>query len=184
MTGILRYVMLGIIFIGIAGLAILLISDSKKTKGKKNTKATKNTKGKKTKKAKKSKGNFKTTGNTQDTLPFKSIEIYSPSNPTGLILKENNVTYVGIIEVFGINYNLLDASEREILEKSFEMLLNGIDYPIQLFIQSRRIDIENYEAKYNKRLKEQQDELTKIIDKIEFYKETDSENKDWKKFAG
>jgi len=174
MTGIVRYIMLGIIFVGIAGLAFILINDSRKNKNKKTETKPKNKKAK----SKSNKKTKTTTGATQETLPFKSIEIYSEDNPTGLILKDDLITYVGILEVKGINYNLLDIAEREILEKSFEMLLNGIDYPIQLFIQSRRIDIENYKKKYESRLEEQRSDLTKLSDKIEYYKETDPENKE------
>ena len=34
------------------------------------------------------------------------------------------------------------------------MLLNGIDYPIQIFVQSRKIDIENYKKMYEDMLAE------------------------------
>ncbi len=178
---IMRYVMLVIVVLGAGGLGYLLFIDGRKTKNKdKLPKAKKGDRNSNTKESKKNnnesklsfKGGKTNIEYTQDTLPFESIEVFTPDDPTGLIVKKDQRTFVGVIEVYGINYNLLDVAEREMLEKSFELLLNGIDYPIQLFVQSRKIDIENYKKKYEERLAEQKKALDKTIDKINFFKET------------
>jgi hypothetical protein len=180
---IVRYVMLVVVILGAGGLGFLLIFDGKisnlKGMAQSHKNVINNTKEKKKKEEKKSfsKINRKVNvGYTQDTLPFESIEIFSPDDPIGLIVKRNNQTFIGIIEVYGINYNLLDIEERELLEKSFEMLLNGIDYPIQLFIQSRKIDIENYKKLYENRLAEIKKALEKTLDKIKFFQENKARN--------
>lgn len=100
----------------------------------------------------------KTYSSTQDNLPFKSIKSIGSSTDKALIIKDND-EYVGIIEVNGINYNLLSVDERLTLEEVFQKLLNGLDYPIELFIQSRNIDIENYNLIYEKRLDELKEQL-------------------------
>lgn len=106
---------------------------------------------------------------SQTILDFDTIqEISSTPSPTGLIIRNNSKEYVGVIEVFGINYNLLALREREILEDSFTKLLNGIDYPIQIQIISRRIDIDRYIRNNEKRLKEISENIKKMNDRLEF----------------
>ena len=101
-------------------------------------------------------------GVTQDFLDFEDIQIFSRDNPMGIIVRKEKSEFVGIVEVFGINYNLLSVEEREILEDSFGKLLNGIDYSIQIYVQSRKLDIDKYENKYESRL----EEIKKNIDSL------------------
>lgn len=179
---IMRYVMLVVVVLGAGGLGYILFMDGRKTKQIEKMPKAQKSNTKENKKNKERKLSFKggkiNIGATQDTLPFESIEIFSPDDPTGLILKKDKRTFVGVVEVYGINYNLLDVEERELLEKSFELLLNGIDYPIQLFIQSRKIDIENYKKQYEDRLAVLKKSLDKTIDKINFFKETKPESEE------
>jgi hypothetical protein len=110
----------------------------------------------------------------EETLPFSSIEIFAPDNPIGIIEMKDKVNFVGAIEVSGINYNLLDEAERELLEKGFERLLNGIEYPIQLFVQSRKLDIENYKKKFESRISDMRKSLDKMMEKINFQEDNTS----------
>lgn len=99
---------------------------------------------------------------TQEFLDFEDIQIFNKDNPMGIIVRNNKTEFIGIVEVFGINYNLLSVEEREILEVSFGKLLNGIDYPIQIYVQSRKLDIDKYENRYEARL----GEIKKNIDSL------------------
>lgn len=94
--------------------------------------------------------NFK---NTQDRLPFSNIKSIGEVEDKSLIVKDKN-TYVGVIEVKGINYNLSSIDEKLLLEDVFQRTLNGLDYPIQIFIQSRRVDVDSYNNLYRKRIEE------------------------------
>lgn len=116
---------------------------------------------------KKGNSNIKNVKFTQKYLPFKDIKTIGSINDKALIIKNNN-QYVGVLEVFGINYNLLSIDERLVLEEIFQMMLNGLDYPIQIFIQSRSMDIENYEKIYTDRLEEINQELKKEESKLNF----------------
>lgn len=115
-------------------------------------------------------------GYTQDFLNFDDIEIFSKDNPMGLIIKGNKSEFVGIVEVFGINYNLLSMEERLNLEESFSKLLNGIDYPIQIYVQSRKLDIEKYDHKYDTRLQEIKDNIDSQSIRLKFLKENNEDN--------
>lgn len=111
---------------------------------------------------------------TQDFLDFDEIKVF-PETGYGLIVRNNKKDFVGVIEVDGINYNLLSLEEREVLEDSFGKLLNGIDYPIQIYIQNRALDIEMYSKQYANRLSEIEKEINKTHSKIEFLKDTNGD---------
>lgn len=86
---------------------------------------------------------------SQHLLEFEGIEVLSDDVA---LLKKNNNTYIGVMEISGINFNLLSDIERISLEDSFAELLNGLDYPLQLFVQSKKIDLENYMNAYKNRI--------------------------------
>jgi hypothetical protein len=109
----------------------------------------------------------------QDFLDFEKIEEMNPNNPVGLIVRKSETEFVGMIEVFGTNFNLLSMEERNILEDSFSRLLNGIDYPIQIYIQTRKLEIENYKQIYAIRFSEIEAAIKRLNDKIEYARQQD-----------
>lgn len=172
---------LGLAFV----IVIVVMLDGKKVKtlekinSLKQTNTKNNSKNKKT--IKKDKGNqpdpciF-----TQDILEFDRIEEFSPDNPIGVIVKKNTRDFIGIIEVEGINFNLLDYEERLMLEKNFQVLLNGIDFPIQLYIQSKKLSMEGYLKQYSDRLGDIEKSLKNILEKIELLKQKQADEKEVK----
>lgn len=96
--------------------------------------------------------------NSQESLPFKSIRTAGGQNGPALVVK-NDDSYVGVIELEGVNFNLLSVSEKIILEDVFQRTLNGIDYPIQIYVQSRKINLDSYNTIYEERL----DEITDLL---------------------
>ena len=67
-----------------------------------------------------------------------------------------------IIMVSSINYDLKSEDEQNALTSSFQRLLNSVEFPIQFFVQSRRLDIRPYLATLEKRLKEIPEELLQV----------------------
>lgn len=104
---------------------------------------------------------------TQLNLPFKEIKSFGNADDKALIIN-NNSSYVGVIEVYGVNYNLLSVDEKLLLEEVFQMVLNGIDYPIQIYIQSKRMDIDNYNHIYEERIKDLEGLLKNENNKLSF----------------
>lgn len=90
---------------------------------------------------------------SQENLPFKMIKSAGGGDAPALIVK-NGDSYVGAIEVYGVNYNLLSIDEKHVLEEVFQKTLNGLDYPIQIFVQSRKINLDSYNTLYKKRIEE------------------------------
>lgn len=59
-----------------------------------------------------------------------------------LILPNNR--YRSIIQTSAINFELKSESERDALIDSYQSFLNSLDYPIQLVIRVREVDLDEY----------------------------------------
>lgn len=153
-----------IILLGFIVFVFILDGDKSKIPTKKNKKNNKNNKGADNS-SKANNVHGKNTYKTQDKINIQKIKSIGDGEDPSLIVKDNN-EYAGILEVYGVNYNLLSSRERLTLEEVFQSMINGIDYPVQLFIQSRRIDIENYRNIYNNRLDELADRLKQERNKL------------------
>jgi type IV secretory pathway VirB4 component len=108
---------------------------------------------------------------TQEFVPIKEIR-------QGIvILKDDSMR--GIIMASSINFALKSSDEQQAILLQFQNFLNSLDFSVQIFIQSRRLDIRPYLALLEGRLKEQTSDLLKIQTReyIQFIKNfTDSSN--------
>lgn len=175
--GILQVVVIGLgVVLAIAGVVLIVFDgDINKVKkmlgkitGKKIEIEESTKKAPKSATQKKNEKNVTTVGTTQEFLDFEEIVTLSKDDPKGLIVKKDGKGFVAVVEVKGLNYNLLSLEEREILEMSFGKLLNGIDYPVQIYIQSRKLYIENYNTLYTKRLEEIKKNYENLVNRQEF----------------
>lgn len=57
------------------------------------------------------------------------------------------------------NYDLKSAGEKESIEYAYQGFLNGLHFPIQICIQSRRIDLDSYLEKLDQMLADQSNPL-------------------------
>lgn len=67
-----------------------------------------------------------------------------------------------ILIVSGINFDLKSQEEQELILGAFQDFLNTIDYPVQFFIHSRKVNINSYLEKVKQREKQETNELLKI----------------------
>ena len=70
-----------------------------------------------------------------------------------MIVQENGDKYVMVIKCQGINYDLMSETEMLAVEEGFSNFLNTLKYPIQLYVQSRSLNLEDEINKYKDRLK-------------------------------
>lgn len=82
-------------------------------------------------------------------------------------IKEDTVimrdgTIRGIIMVSSINFALKSEDEQNAIIAAYVSFLNNIDFPLQIVIQSRELNIEGYMELLRKKAKEQTNELLKI----------------------
>ena len=81
-------------------------------------------------------------------------------------------TLRAVLAVSSINFALKSNDEQEALIAQYVQFLNTIDYPLQIVIHSRPLDIAPYLAKLAAREKEQQNELLRV------------QTADYRKFVG
>ncbi len=91
---------------------------------------------------------------TQDFVPIKEIR-------DGLaILKDGSMR--AIILASSLNFALKSEDEQGAILTQFQDLLNSLDFSIQIFIESRRLNIAPYIALLEERKKKQASDLMKI----------------------
>ena len=95
-----------------------------------------------------------------------------------MIVQKNGERYLMAIECEGINYDLMSEVEKTAVEQGFIGFLNTLRYPIQLYIQTRTINISNSIEKYNQKLDQTKQEL--LAKRNEYNKMLQSNNVDSK----
>lgn len=91
------------------------------------------------------------TSTKSSTLGFVEI---SEIRDSVLILREGQMR--AVLAVSSANFALKSIQEQEIIIGAFQGILNSIDFPIQILVQSRRLDLTSYIEK----LKHIEDNLT------------------------
>ena len=77
------------------------------------------------------------------------------------IIRKNGNKFLMIIECQGINYDLMSGMEKNGVEQGFIQFLNTLRYPIQIYVQTRTVNLEGSIISYKARVKEIQDRLLK-----------------------
>ncbi|MBI5134571.1 MAG: hypothetical protein HZA81_04305 [Candidatus Taylorbacteria bacterium] len=91
---------------------------------------------------------------TQEFVPIKEIR-------QGIVvLKDGSLR--AVIMASSLNFALKSADEQQSILMQFQNFVNSLDFSIQIFIQSRKLDIRPYIALLENRLKEQVSDLLKI----------------------
>lgn len=86
------------------------------------------------------------------------VEIKSIKNET-IILKAGALRQ--IIAVSGINFDLKSEEEQELIINGFQDFLNSLSFSLQIFIHSRKINIDRYLDNLSARLEKETNELLK-----------------------
>jgi type IV secretory pathway VirB4 component len=106
-----------------------------------------------------------TTGkSSQDFIPIKEIR------DGVVVLKDNGMR--GVVMTSSVNFALKSADEQNAIIYQFQNFLNSINFSIQIFTESRRLDIRPYIGLLEKVAKDQENELLQVQTReyIEFIK--------------
>ena len=60
-----------------------------------------------------------------------------------MIVRKNRQQYVMVIKCKGVNYDLLSEEEKIAVENGFTQFLNTLRYPVQLYIQTRSLNLKD-----------------------------------------
>ena len=82
-----------------------------------------------------------------DFMEFEKVE-------DNMIIGKNGTKYLMVVECQGINYDLMSEVEKNSVEAGFIQFLNTIRHPIQIYVQTRTINLESSISTYRERVKQ------------------------------
>lgn len=115
---------------------------------------------------------MKTLATFQKWLPFKEVL------PDGIVKLKDN-TFIKIIRVFPINYNLKSELEKKSILNSFKLFFKTCGFDIQILIQSTKEDLSKYIGSLNKEQEKDENKEIQWMYKeyIDFISDKNSKNK-------
>lgn len=115
--------------------------------------------------------NHRKTNQTKEKKNIEPIKEYSKESifsfmefdkiEDNMIIKKEKKNYLMVIECQGINYDLMSGVEKTSVEQGFLQFLNTLRHPIQIYIQTRTVNLVSSISTYRNKLKEVQDKLVK-----------------------
>ena len=107
----------------------------------------------------------------QEWLPFETILENG-------IIKLKNLSYIKIIEVIPINFNLKSELEKESILNSYQIFLKTCNFDFQILIQSNKENLEKHISQINLQKKKEKENIQKIADDyIQYIKELNQNKK-------
>ncbi len=146
-------VILGIMLMLLVILAVVYMSSKLKRNSKVENNTTNNAnekeRGKKSKKYKEYR-----TDSIMNFLEFDTVV-------DNMISQKDGMRYVMVVECQGINYDLMSEVEKNSVEEGFVQFLNTLRHPVQIYTQTRTVNLESSIQSYREKVKETETELEK-----------------------
>lgn len=83
-----------------------------------------------------------------------------------MIVRKNRTQYIMVIQCKGVNFDLLGEEEKLAVENGFTQFLNTLRYPVQLYVQSRSVNLRESIEKYESRVNDIKNEILKLDSQI------------------
>ncbi len=120
----------------------------------------------------KKKENYRESSNKEKTVavetPTKTYQVESVFDfmefdkiEDNMICIKNGTKYVMVVECQGINYDLMSEMEKNSVEEGFVQFLNTLRHPIQIYTQTRTINLESSIQTYRAKIHEIEEDLNK-----------------------
>jgi hypothetical protein len=84
-----------------------------------------------------------------------------------MIIQKDGSRFLMVIECQGINYDLMSGVEKAGVEEGFVQFLNTLRNPIQLYIQTRTVNLEQSILSYKEKLRRVEEKLNRM--KMQYY---------------
>ena len=104
-------------------------------------------------------GKFTTNLNRESILEFMEFDEIVDN----MIVRKGGTQFVMILQCNGVNYDLMSEQEKISVEEGFVQFLNTLRFPIQLYVQSRTLNLRDIIDGYKSRV----DGLTVDISKLD-----------------
>lgn len=107
-------------------------------------------------------------GKFTDVLSLSSIYDFMEFEDIvdNMIVRKKGTQYIMILQCNGINYDLMSEAEKIAVEEGFVQFLNTLKFPIQLYIQSRTLNLRDIIAEYKLKVEALVSDIEKIDAKI------------------
>ena len=102
-----------------------------------------------------------------DFMEFDKIE-------DNMIVQKKAKRYLMVVECQGVNYDLMSSMEKVAVEEGFQQFLNTLRHPIQIYIQTRTINLEGSISNYKARVKDIEDKYRKMMFEYNNMKDSDA----------
>ena len=76
-----------------------------------------------------------------------------------MIVRKNRQQYVMVIKCKGVNYDLLSEDEKMAVENGFTQFLNTLRFPVQLYVQTRSLNLRDIIDSYKEKVNDMQKEI-------------------------
>lgn len=106
-----------------------------------------------------------------DFMDFDKIE-------DNMIIQKDGKRYLMVIECQGVNYDLMSKMEKVAVEEGFQQFLNTLRHPVQIYIQTRTVNLENTIGVYRSRLQEVEDKYRNMTYQYNKMKESETYSKE------
>lgn len=83
-----------------------------------------------------------------------------------MIVRKNGTQYIMVLQCNGVNYDLMSEQEKIGVEEGFVQFLNTLRFPIQLYVQSRTLNLRDIITDYKERVDILASEIEKVDEKI------------------
>ena len=79
-----------------------------------------------------------------------------------MIVRKNRQQYVMVIQCKGVNYDLLGSEEKIAVENGFIQFLNTLRFPVQLYVQTRSLNLKDSIDKYTEKIDQIKEQIAKL----------------------
>lgn len=84
-----------------------------------------------------------------------------------MIIRKDRTQYIMVIQCQGVNYDLLSEEEKVAVEEGFVQFLNTLRFPIQLYVQTQTLNLEDIVGEYKEKIHNIENEIRNLQRKLE-----------------
>lgn len=103
--------------------------------------------------------NLSTSYNKQSIMDFMDFDKIEDN----MIVQKKGKRFLMIVECQGVNYDLMSRVEKIGVEEGFQQFLNTLRHPVQIYIQTRTINLESSISNYKNKVKQIEDRYNKML---------------------
>lgn len=155
-------IMVSILFV-LSVIYIIIITNNKAKKNRKNVNIVKDTNDIDKKVSKNTKQY-----NKQPITKFMEFDKIEDN----MIVQKDGNRFLMVIQCQGVNYDLMSSMEKVAVEEGFIEFLNTLRHPIQIYVQTRTVNLENSVATYKSKVADIENQLAKM--KMQYKEMVDS----------